>query len=73
MNGATGGSLTEKLVQSGNLSLDESVPTLVICEALMFYLSPPAAKAVITDLFSKDFTKYVFVDNLVRAIMNKSS
>lgn len=64
LNRAAGVSLVDTLTKEGGLKLD--VPTLVVCEAVIFYLSPPAAKAAFADLFSQNFAKYVIVDNLAK-------
>eukprot|EP00534_Pseudo-nitzschia_fraudulenta_P001309 CAMPEP_0201117616 /NCGR_PEP_ID=MMETSP0850-20130426/1602_1 /ASSEMBLY_ACC=CAM_ASM_000622 /TAXON_ID=183588 /ORGANISM="Pseudo-nitzschia fraudulenta, Strain WWA7" /LENGTH=415 /DNA_ID=CAMNT_0047382081 /DNA_START=122 /DNA_END=1366 /DNA_ORIENTATION=+ len=43
---------------------DGSVPTMVLCEAVLFYLSPPAARAVTTEVFSIPGARYCLTDNL---------
>jgi len=58
-------SLIDDLVQHKDLSLDPSVPTMVICEAVLFYLMPEAAQGLIKELFAlPNAQRYCFTDNL---------
>ena len=45
--------------------LDPGLPTLVVCEAVMFYLEPKAARNIFDSLFGMPFS-YVVVDNLAK-------
>ena len=46
--------------------MDGSVPTLVICEAVLFYLAPPAAVGLVDELFSLPKTTFCITDNLAK-------
>lgn len=59
-------SILEALSGSGFVT-DGSVPTLVVCEAVLFYLRPDAAQAVTGELFASlpsATTRYCLTDNL---------
>ena len=58
-------SILEELSGSGFVT-DGSVPTLVLCEAVLFYLRPDAAQAITGELFSSlpATTRYCLTDNL---------
>jgi len=47
---------------------DGSIPTMVICEAVLFYLIPDAARKITTELFqlssSSSSSRFCFTDNL---------
>lgn len=59
-------SLVERLAEDG-LALDESVPTMVICEAVLFYLMPEAAQGLVKELFAMpNAQRYCFTDNLAK-------
>ena len=44
--------------------LDGSIPTMVLCEAVLFYLSPPSAQCITSELFSLTNSQYCLTDNL---------
>ena len=44
--------------------LKEGIPTMVICEAVLFYLIPDAAKKIVSELFEFPMTRYCITDNL---------
>ena len=58
-------SILETLSGSGFVT-DGSVPTLVLCEAVLFYLRPDAAQSITGELFSSlpASTRYCLTDNL---------
>uniref|UniRef100_A0A7S2FPF2 [Phosphatase 2A protein]-leucine-carboxy methyltransferase 1 n=1 Tax=Florenciella parvula TaxID=236787 RepID=A0A7S2FPF2_9STRA len=57
-------SLVDELAANAGLKVDGSVPTLVICEAVLFYLAPPAAVSLIGELFDLPKSRYCITDNL---------
>lgn len=56
-------SLMDSLKAAG---LKEDVPTMVICEAVLFYLIPDAAQKVVGELFDFQADRYCFTDNLAK-------
>jgi O-methyltransferase involved in polyketide biosynthesis len=61
--GSTGTSLLETLSCSGFVT-DGSVPTMVLCEAVLFYLKPESAQSITGELFSLPQSRYCLTDNL---------
>lgn len=60
---STGTSLLETLSSSGFVT-DGSVPTMVLCEAVLFYLKPESARSITSELFSLQQSRYCLTDNL---------
>lgn len=56
-------SILETLSNAGFVT-DGSIPTMVICEAVLFYLSPPSAQSITGELFSLSQSRYCLTDNL---------
>jgi methyltransferase (TIGR00027 family) len=44
----------------------EDLPTIVVCEAVLFYLIPGAVQKMISDLFSLNANRYCIADNLAK-------
>jgi methyltransferase (TIGR00027 family) len=44
----------------------EDLPTIVVCEAVLFYLIPGAVQKMISDLFSLNANRYCITDNLAK-------
>ena len=58
--------LLDDLVARG-LELDPSVPTMVICEAVLFYLMPEAAQGLVKELFAlPNARRFCLTDNLAK-------
>ena len=55
-----------KTLQENGCVTDGTKPTLVICEAVLFYLIPDAPKKLTTELFSLPQSRYCFTDNLAK-------
>jgi len=56
-------SLLETLSNAGFVT-DGSVPTMVLCEAVLFYLTPASAQHITSELFSLRQSRYCLTDNL---------
>ena len=56
-------SLLETLSNAGFVT-DGSVPTMVLCEAVLFYLTPASAQYITSELFSLRQSRYCLTDNL---------
>ncbi len=56
-------SILETLSEQGFVT-DGSIPTMVLCEAVLFYLSPPSAQCITSELFSLNQSRYCLTDNL---------
>ncbi len=56
-------SLLETLSNAGFVT-DGSVPTMVLCEAVLFYLTPASAQFITGELFSLQQSRYCLTDNL---------
>jgi O-methyltransferase involved in polyketide biosynthesis len=49
------------------LDLDPAVPTMVICEAVLFYLQPDAVQGLVKELFAlPNARRFCFTDNLAK-------
>ena len=60
-------SLVAELQAAGGLELDESVPTMIICEAVLFYLMPDAVQGLVKELFAlPNARRYCLTDNLAK-------
>jgi methyltransferase (TIGR00027 family) len=57
-------SLVNNLVEKKGL--DTEIPTMVICEAVLFYLMPEAAQGLVKELFALNAKRYCFTDNLAK-------
>ena len=61
-----GKSLVDELLERG-LNVDTSIPTMVICEAVLFYLMPDAAQGLTKELFAlPNARQFCFTDNLAK-------
>ena len=49
-----------------NQGLREDLPTMIICEAVLFYLIPGAAQKMVSELFNLNADRYCFTDNLAK-------
>ena len=56
-------SLLETLSNAG-FATDGSIPTMVLCEAVLFYLTPSSAQSITSELFSLRQSRYCLTDNL---------
>lgn len=63
--------LNEALTRNKNVvevlksqGFQEDLPTIVVCEAVLFYLIPGAVQKIVSDLFSLNANRYCFTDNL---------
>ena len=61
--GSEGKSILETLSKVGFVT-DGSIPTMVLCEAVLFYLTPDAAQSITSELFSLQQSRYCLTDNL---------
>ena len=65
LNDAGGGASLLRAAADRGLVTDGSVPTIVLCEAVLFYLEPGAARAVTSELFSGlPGARFCLTDNL---------
>lgn len=56
-------SILETLAKAGFVT-DGSIPTMVLCEAVLFYLAPSSAQCITSELFSLQRSRYCLTDNL---------
>jgi len=63
VGGSTGKSILDTLASAGFV-VDGSIPTMVLCEAVLFYLKPDSAQAITGELFSLPQSRYCLTDNL---------
>lgn len=60
-------SLIEELVNKYGFSLEKNVPTMIICEAVLFYLIPDAAQGLMKEVFDlPNAERYCMTDNLAK-------
>jgi methyltransferase (TIGR00027 family) len=52
------------VLKTNGLRVD--LPTIVVCEAVLFYLIPGAVQKMVSELFSLNANRYIFTDNLAK-------
>jgi O-methyltransferase involved in polyketide biosynthesis len=55
-----------EVLKSQGFKDDGGLPTIVICEAVLFYLIPGAVQKMVSDLFDLNADRYCITDNLAK-------